>query len=160
MVALVWSDIVGDTICIRRSVSQKIKGIRGFETPPKNKHSIRDVKMPLPLIEILNEHKERQKIFYLFDEGWNVCGGEDYLPDTTIEVMNRRVAEETGLHHIRIHDFRHTHASILCNNGINIQAVSKRLGHADVKETWNTYSHLYPEEEDRAVELLNNLGIC
>lgn len=157
--ALKWSDIKDGTICIRRSVSQKIKGIRGFESPPKNKSSIRDVKMPSALIEILNEHKKRQQNFYLFNEGWNICGGEDYLPDTVLDDTNREIAKATGLHHIRIHDFRHSHASVLCNNGVNIQAVAKRLGHADVRETWNTYSHLYPEEEDRAVALLDDLGI-
>ncbi|MEZ3439790.1 MAG: hypothetical protein K1W18_13015 [Oscillospiraceae bacterium] len=43
------------------------------------------------------------------------------------------------------------------NNGINIQEVSRRLGHSDIEMTWNTYSHLYPREEERAVEVLNQI---
>ena len=39
--------------------------------------------------------------------------------------------------------------------GINIQQVAKRLGHTKVEITWNTYSHLYPREEERAIEILN-----
>jgi len=39
--------------------------------------------------------------------------------------------------------------------GINIQQVAKRLGHTKVEITWNTYSHIYPREEERAIEILN-----
>ncbi len=77
------------------------------------------------------------------------------LRDTTIEQRNAKFASEAGLPHIRIHDFRHTHASLLANEGINIQEISRRLGHAKVEQTWNTYSHLYPREEERAVAILD-----
>lgn len=62
-----------------------------------------------------------------------------------------------GIKAIRIHDFRHSHASLLANEGINIQGVSRRLGHSKIEMTWNTYSHLYPREEERAVEILNKI---
>lgn len=39
--------------------------------------------------------------------------------------------------------------------GINIQQVAKRLGHTKVEITWNIYSHIYPREEERAIEILN-----
>ena len=41
--------------------------------------------------------------------------------------------------------------------GINIQEVARRLGHSDVNMTWNTYSHLYPREEERALKILNEI---
>jgi integrase len=59
---------------------------------------------------------------------------------------------------IRIHDYRHSHVSVLANNGINIQEIARRLGHSKVDMTWNTYSHLYPREEERAVDVLNNIA--
>ena len=62
-----------------------------------------------------------------------------------------------GLPTIRVHDFRHTHASILVNEGINIQEIARRLGHAKIEMTWNTYAHLYPREEERAVSILNKI---
>jgi integrase len=68
-----------------------------------------------------------------------------------------RYCEAAGVKHIRIHDFRHTHASLLINEGINIMEVSRRLGHRDIKETLETYSHLYPREEDKAVAVLNRI---
>jgi hypothetical protein len=56
--ALRWSDIVDDYIDIRRSISQKLKG-DDRETGTKNKSSVRIIQMPLPLVVILHEHKER-----------------------------------------------------------------------------------------------------
>lgn len=155
--ALKWSDIEGDTVHIRRSISQKLGG-GDLETLPKNKSSIRDLQMPIPLIEILNEHKERQRAAsHVFTEDYRICGGETPLRDSSVENRNKKYASEAGLPHIRIHDYRHSHASVLANNSINIQEVARRLGHADVQMTWNVYSHLYPQEEQRAVNVLNQI---
>lgn len=155
--ALRWSDIDGGTLHVRRSVNCKTKGEAVVETPPKNKSSYRDLQMPAPLISILREHKKRQQQDKRWCEDWRICGGPDCLRDTTISHYNDKYAALAGLPHIRIHDFRHSHASLLCNEGINIQEVARRLGHADVQMTWNTYSHLYPREEERAVEVLNQI---
>ncbi|MCM1167852.1 MAG: site-specific integrase [Lachnospiraceae bacterium] len=154
--ALKWSDIEGDTVHIRRSISQKLGG-GDLETLPKNKSSIRDLQMPIPLIEILNAHKERQKAAAgeHFSEDYRICGGEIPLRDSSVENRNKKYASEANLPHIRIHDYRHSHASVLANNSINIQEVARRLGHADVQMTWNVYSHLYPQESQRAVNVLN-----
>lgn len=62
-----------------------------------------------------------------------------------------------GVKKIRIHDFRHSHASLLANAGINIQEVARRLGHSRIEMTWNTYSHLYPKEEERAIKVLDEI---
>ena len=43
------------------------------------------------------------------------------------------------------------------NEGINIQEIARRLGHSDIKMTWNTYARLYPREEERAVKVLNKI---
>ncbi len=157
--ALKWSDIDGDIMHIRRSIAQKVKG-GDIETPPKNKSSYRDIQMPDPLIEILVEHKRRQqKASRLFTDDYRVCGGERPLRDTSIENKNKAFAKAADLPHIRIHDFRHSNASLLANEGINIQEIARRLGHSDVQMTWNTYSHLYPREEERAVNILNKIQL-
>ena len=155
--ALKWSDIEGNIMHIRRSISQKLKG-GDIEGMPKNKSSYRDLQIPLPLMQILNEHKERQKNGVdNFSDDFRVCGGLQPLRDTSIENHNKQYAKEADLPHIRIHDFRHTHASVLVNEGINIQEIARRLGHSNVQMTWNTYSHLYPREEERAVNILNGI---
>lgn len=155
--ALKWTDVDGNIMHIRRSISQKITGA-DVETPPKNKSSYRDLQIPVPLIDILNEHKKRQQAAtQIFTEDFRICGGDHPLRDTSIDKHNRQYAEAANLPHIRIHDFRHSHASLLANEGINIQEIARRLGHSNVQMTWNTYSHLYPREEERAVEILNRI---
>ncbi len=154
--ALKWTDIDGEYISIKRSITQKLKG-NDKETPPKNKSSIRTIQMPKPLINVLNEHKERLIANGSFDENFRICGGERPLRDTSIENANKKYAKAAGVKKIRIHDFRHSHASVLANSGINIQEVARRLGHAKIEMTWNTYSHLYPKEEERATEILNKI---
>ncbi len=154
--ALKWSDIEGNLIHVRRSIAQKTKG-GDQETPPKNKSSYRTLQMPQKLVLILEQHRLLQKRIKGFSSDFRVCGGISTLRDTTIEYKNTQFAKEAGLEHIRIHDFRHSHASLLANEGINIIEISRRLGHSDVKMTWNTYAHLYPKEEERAIKILEEI---
>ena len=154
--ALKWSDIDGKYIHITRSINQKLKG-GDRETPPKNKSSVRTLQLPKPLINILNEHKERYKQLRTFTEDFRICGGTRPLRDTSVENANAKFARLAGLKKIRIHDFRHSHVSLLANEGINIQEIARRLGHSNIEMTWNTYSHLYPREEERAVKVLNKI---
>ena len=155
--SLRWKDIDGNIIRIRRSVGQKLKGEDRI-TPPKNISSMRDIAMPAQLMQALEEHRARWMNFTGFSEDLFICGGPRSLRDTTIDKANRRTAEKAGLPHIRIHDFRHSHASLLCNAGVNIQEISRRLGHASVTETWRTYSHMYPSEESRVLNVLEGCG--
>ena len=155
--ALKWSDIEGNTIHVRRSIAQKIKGKPIVETPPKNKSSYRDILIPTKLVDILAHYKNIQLRKERFTDDFRVCGGVSCLSDTSIENRNKAYSAAAGLPHIRIHDFRHSHASLLVNSGILIQEVSRRLGHTNVEITWNTYSHLYPKQESAALEILEKL---
>jgi integrase len=154
--ALKWSDLTDTHLSVKRSINQRNGKVR--ETLPKNKSSIRTLQMPLPLIKILNEHKERQKQLKGFSDNFRVCGGERPLRDTPIYERRVKYATLSGLKVIRTHDFRHSHVSLLANERINIQEIARRLGHSRIEMTWNTYSHLYPREEERAVDVLNRLG--
>lgn len=154
--ALKWSDIKNERINITKSITQKLKG-GDRETPPKNKSSIRELQIPTPLINILNEHKARMTRAPGFNDSWYICGGEICVRDTSITNRNIKYASDAGVKQIRIHDFRHSHASLLANEGINIQEIARRLGHSKIEITWNTYSHLYPREEERAIKILNKI---
>jgi len=154
--ALKWTDIKDGSIEITKSLNQKLKGSDRI-TPPKNKSSNRKIKLPDPLLDILNEHYARGKKYKGFNDSFYVCGGIKPLRDSSLSKMNFEIAKRAGLHHIRIHDFRHSHASLLANSGVNILEISRRLGHSDISQTLNTYSHFYPAEEDRAVEVLNRI---
>lgn len=156
--ALTWEDIKDNEIHITKSLTQKLKGEDKI-TPPKNKSSIRTIQIPNKLQKVLHQHFERCQNISGFSPKMFVCGGTTPLRDTSIDNANRRFAEVAGVKHIRIHDFRHSHASLLANNGINIQEIARRLGHSDIKTTLQTYSHLYPKESERAVTVLENIDI-
>ena len=157
--ALTWNDIKDGEICITKSVTQKMRGGDRI-TPPKNRSSVRNIGIPKPLKIILDEHYNRCKNFAQdFDDDYFICGGIIPLRDTTIENANRKYALAANVKHIRIHDFRHSHASFLANNGINIQEIARRLGHSDIKITLQTYSHLYPKESERALSVLDSIDI-
>jgi len=155
--ALKWSDIKDTYLSVKRSIAQRLKG-GDRETPPKNKSSIRTLQMPLPLIQVLKEHKERQAQLKNFKEDDRICGGKKIVRSTTVQRRNELYAGAAGLKLIRIHDFRHSHVSVLANENINIQEIARRLGHSRIEMTWNTYSHLYPREEERAVNVLNGIA--
>ena len=158
IIALKWSDIDNECLSVKRSVQQKMKGEIIIETPPKSKSSIRTLQIPLPLMKVLDEHRERQKRINHYAEDYRVCGGQYCINGGSLGDKNRFYANLSGLQRIRVHDFRHSHVSVLANEGINIQEIARRLGHAKVEITWNTYSHLYPREQEKAVDVLNGIA--
>ena len=62
-----------------------------------------------------------------------------------------------GVKRIRIHDLRHSCASLLISNGISIVAVSNRLGHKNIEQTLNTYSHMMPEDNTKMLKVLDSI---
>ena len=156
--ALQWTDIKGDNISITKSISQKLKG-EDRVTPPKNHSSVRTIEIPEPLIEVLNKHRERCMRLDGFRESQYICGRERPIRDTTVQHMNEKFSSAATVKRIRIHDFRHSHASLLANEGINIQEVARRLGHSNIEITLKTYAHLYPRESERAIGVLNSIKL-
>lgn len=156
--ALRWSDVEDGYIWVRRSVAQKIKGEKWIETPPKNMASVRRIQLPAQLSTALEKHKDLQRRGAKnWNESFFICGGTEPIPDTTIEKANTAFSEAAGIKHITIHEFRHSHASLLCNAGINIKEIARRLGHSRVEMTLKTYAHLYPKEEELAVAVLDKI---
>lgn len=140
--ALKWSDIEDNTMHIRRSIAQKLKG-GDRETPPKNMSSIRDLQLPKTLIAILNEHKQRCKEnIKNFSDDCRICGGKICLRDTSLSKRNIKYSRLAGIKTIRIHDFRHTFASILLGKEVPLINVSNFLVHSDIGTTANIYGHL------------------
>ena len=156
LLALTWNDYDGDSINITKSLTQKLKG-EDRVTPPKNKSSNRKVKLPSPNKEVLNGLKKAYKSIPNFNDDMFIFGGQRCIRDTSISNYNIEVSKMAKIKHIRIHDFRHSHASALAHAGVNIQEIAHRLGHSNVNITWNTYSHLYPSAEDIAVNVLNKI---
>ena len=93
-----------------------------------------------------------------FNDDWFVFGGLKPLVPTTIGRKRDMYCKKLGVKKIRIHDFRHSHASLLISKGVPITMISKRLGHSNIEMTFNTYAHLIPEDEDKAINALENLS--
>lgn len=156
--ALRWSDISDTTLSVNRSVAQKIKGKDNVFTPPKNPSSQRKLQIPKPLLKILKQQKKfQQQEYSKWNEDMLVCGGEFPLRDTSLSKKNINIAKTAGIRPLRIHDFRHTHATLLINEGISAAEIARRLGHSNVTTTLKVYAHLYPREEERALQVLNSI---
>ena len=74
---------------------------------------------------------------------------------TTISYVLREHTKKTGLPFIRIHDLRHSHASMLINMDVPPKIIQERLGHASIQITLDTYSHLYPNKQKDLAALLS-----
>lgn len=154
--ALNWTDISDDYIDINKTL---IRGDTNFPSfnPPKTKGSLRHIKIDNHTRCILNNLKLYYMKVFGFNENWFVFGGIKPLATTTIDNKKDYYCNKANIKHIRIHDFRHSHATLLLSNGLPITVISRRLGHSDITTTLNIYSHFVPQDEDKAINILNNL---
>lgn len=154
--ALNWNDIniVTKTLSITKSLTRKAINAPYKVTTPKNKSSNRKILIPQVLIDILLEYKATLLDFDCTDF---VFGGKTPLSENTPTRMLKKYCEKASVKVITMHDFRHSHASLLISMGENVVMVSKRLGHANIEQTLNTYSHLMPSDEQNMVERLNTI---
>lgn len=151
-----WSSLNDDKLSITCSVNQKLRKDIDVETAPKNVSSIRELRIPKTLIKVLEEHKSRQQKIGNFSRSNRILGGTTCIRDTTLQNKNKLYSKEAGVKTIRIHGYRHSHASLLINSGVNIMDVAKRLGHHDIETTSKIYSHLFPETEEQTMKILNS----
>ena len=83
----------------------------------------------------------------------------DYNSNQAINnVLNRHI-EKAGVKKIRVHDLRHSHASLCVEMGMDILLISERLGHENIETTLKTYSHLYPNKQQMLASELNDKAL-
>ena len=92
-----------------------------------------------------------------FIDDFFVCSYCRPIADSTLYLYRSRIADKAGLKRIRIHDFRHSCASLLINNGANVTLVAKYLGHTKIEETLNTYSYMFNTALDSVVSVIDSL---
>lgn len=156
--ALNWNDYKNKSLFIKKTLSNKIKDKLYIITTPKTKSSIRVVLLTNNVIMLLDKLKTHYKQFEGFNDEWFIFGGIRPLAETSIRRHKINACKKTKTKkEIRIHDFRHSHASLLINLGADILYISKRLGHSNITETLNTYSHLYPSKQQEIIDILNKL---
>jgi integrase len=82
--------------------------------------------------------------------------GKPLLPDTITHAWIKLV-RKIGLKNIRLHDARHSHASLMLKLGIHPKVVQERLGHSSIQVTLDTYSHLAPGLQEAAAEKFDQI---
>ena len=153
--ALTWNDYQDGLLNINKSLTPKTnKGAYEIKEP-KTASSVRKVALGDNLNSYLKNYKETQEKIPGFDTNWFIFGGINPLPSTSITRIKDNAIKQAGLIRISIHEFRHSHASNLISAGMNIVAVSRRLGHSNIEMTLNRYTHLMQENEKQVIEYLD-----
>lgn len=128
-------------------------------TTPKTRTSTRTIPIPDCLYNELKLYKEKcKKQQYGWTEKFFIFGDNNPIHPDAMRRRKKRNAELAEIKEIRLHDFRHSCASLLINNGANIMIVAKYLGHAKIDETLNTYAHMFKSSMNEVVNMLNQLN--
>jgi integrase len=131
---------------------------------PKTAQSRRTVVLPHSLVELLKAYRFDQELLRI-QLGIGL-GPDDFVfirPDGSpmnpngVTLAFRRIIRRVGLKGIRVHDLRHTHASLMVTIGIHPKVVSERLGHANVGITLDLYSHVLPGLQEAAAEKFDGI---
>lgn len=160
--ALKWSDVnwEGNRISIRRRVQFK-RGETVIQSGTKTSKNGRVIAVSESVIAHLKKHRLnqlKQRLQSGNGSDWifqSTTG--DILPDITLYKAFVRLTKKAGLPQIRFHDLRHTHATLLLQQGVHPKIVSERLGHSTVSITLDTYSHVIPTMQKEAAEMFDAL---
>lgn len=158
VLGLRWRDL--DLDKGRLSVTQTLVG-EGRVSSPKTEKGRRSVALDSGTVDALRSHWERELQERLafgpdYQDSGLVFRREDGLPlspNAFSQTFDRLVAS-SGLPRIRLHDLRHTHATMALQAGVHPKVVSERLGHSTVSITLDIYSHAIPALQESAAELV------
>jgi len=165
LLGLCWDcvDLENGVITVQRQLLVLKNGL-SLEETTKSKSGRRSVVLPDDTIRELKAHKKRQaQEKLLLGEAYQNNGlvfcKEDGTPLDPREFTKRfqRHLEKAGLPKVRLHDLRHTHASLLLARGVHPKVVQERLGHSSITMTLDLYSHLTPGLQEAAAATLNGL---
>ena len=151
LLALTLEDFNAEEKTLRINKSyQRING-RDVITPPKTEKGKRIITLPDYLVEELKEYVSR--LYGIMPEDRLFMTTKAYFEHEMI-----RGTELSGVKRIRIHDIRHSHASLLISKlGMQPNLVADRLGHEKIQTTLSTYSHLYPDQARKLADELDKL---
>lgn len=160
LLALRWSDV--DLLLCQIYVSRSLHRLRTGDLvfrEPKSAAGRRMVALPPSIALLMQKHKDelesQRSILGLAladnDLVFSNIEGKPLLPDTVSHAW-MKVIKRAGLDGIRLHDARHSHASLLLKQGVHPKVVQERLGHATISTTLDLYSHVTPSLQQAAAE--------
>jgi len=173
--SLRWSDV--DLPGCQLSISKTMQFLNNKVTykSPKTANSRRLVALSPSTCVVLRLHKEAQNKIRKYKEDPSVSDKEDpsvsdddlvfcqsdgkpYLPSTISHAWIKLI-KRCGLDGIRLHDARHTHATLLFKSGVSAKVIQERLGHSSVAFTMNTYAHVSPGMQKQAANQFDDTVI-
>jgi len=124
-------------------------GRQDMVTEPKTKQSVRKIDIP----EFL-----KQEIKNFVDSQYGFPDDERLFPivQEAVQHKMKRHISLADVKRIRVHDLRHSHVAYLIHKGIEPLLIKERVGHKDIRITLNTYGHLYPNQQRKVADLLDN----
>ena len=163
LLGLRWRDVGVQEIHVNRTLHQLRDGSYVF-TEPKSAKSRRTIDLSPSSILTLAEHRERQEGVRTVmgiprkqdDFVFSTLEGKPLRPNTISRAWTM-LAARAGLRAIRLHDARHTHASLMLKQGVHPKIVQERLGHGSIQVTLDTYSHVAPGLQRAAAESFDKL---
>lgn len=147
---LTWKDFDESGILSINKAYVKLKGEGKFKyTSLKNDASYRKIELPKFLTEDLKEFSHKKaKSEPIFQ--WS---------KKKLEESIRTACAKASVKRIRVHDLRHSHATMLINSGLNLVLISRRLGHAKVSTTLNLYGHYQRKHVDTLLQYLEQINV-
>ena len=165
ILGLKWGDIEfgRKTLNIKRQLSRDSE--RGFYfPPPKTKAGIRSVSLGQGITSVLLDHKQRQLHRQMnFLPKWvetDLVFTEDDGSPIRYKKLTyhfKNLLRDAGLPKMRFHDLRHTAATQMLVNGVDILTVSKRLGHSKSSITLDVYGHMIPGLQEKAASIMDEI---
>ena len=147
LLALTPADILPSK---RIDINKNYAKVNGEELflEPKTPKAKRCISIPDFLYDDIQEYMAK---LYGIEKGDRIF----YFTKSALDKEIKRIAAKVGLPVIRVHDLRHSHASMLIEMGFAPLEIADRLGHESVKTTLDTYSHLYPDKDQQLADRLN-----
>lgn len=163
LIALRWDDIDWEnrTVTINRAATVVNNEIR-FDAP-KSRHSRRTIPLTEEAIAVLRRHRiaqaeQKLRLGPLYEDHGLVFPRPNGRPQEPSQVSKhfRLILQRAGLPHVRLHDLRHTHATLMLAAGVHPRVAAERLGDT-VHVTMTTYSHVLPSMQQEVTEKLAQL---
>lgn len=136
--------------------------VKGKWVQLKNNKSQRTIELPLAAQQVFKEQLEKYKKDPEFDSSWFIFGGRKHFPPNTLRRVYKKAQKKAQLPESRLHDLRHSHASILLKHiskEEDVLKVSKRLGHSNVSTTLEIYAHILDNSEEEFMNVFNSFDI-
>jgi len=155
LTALLWNDLDVENKVL--TVSKQAISVQGGGvkvSPPKTETSVRKIAISQETLDhLLAEHAKHPDNPYLFPSPRT---NEMYHPDSIVN-LHRKILKRAELEPIRLHDLRHTFATMALQNGVDIKTVSWMLGHHDAGFTLRTYTHVTVAMQEQAAATMGSL---